>query len=175
MVEDAFYNRFFVIDVISSNNYSMMRAVLKHPIIGVRGQVLKISKGKLDVQIPEPSSLADPSHRIKVVAKHIFYIVNDSKSQRCGCTRADALRLKKDWGYMISGRRYDSSSGHAFIVGARSKRIIRMVLYSKACRKCDAADKRGEESEEHECPKNFEGSSKSMEASAILKMVEDAL
>ena len=50
-----------------------------------------------------------------------------------------------------------------------------MVLYSKACRKCDPAYRRGEEAEDQECPKNFEGSSKSMEASAILKMVEDAL
>ena len=49
-----------------------------------------------------------------------------------------------------------------------------MFLYSKACRKCGAAEKRREEAEEHECPKNFEGSSKSMEASTILKMVEDA-
>ena len=49
-----------------------------------------------------------------------------------------------------------------------------MVLYSKACRKCDAAEKIGEESEEHECPKNFEGSSKIMDSSAILKLVYDA-
>ena len=54
------------------------------------------------------------------------------------------------------------------------KGIIGMVLYSKACRKCDSAEKKGEEAEEHECPKNFKGSSKSMEASSILKMVEDA-
>ena len=101
MVEDAYYNRFFIIDVIVSDDDSTMRAVLKNPIIGVRGQVLKTSKGKLDVQILEPFFLEDPSHHIKIVAKHIFYIVNDSKAQRCGCTRADALRLKKDWGYMI--------------------------------------------------------------------------
>ena len=44
----------------------------------------------------------------------------------------------------------------------------------KAFRKCDAAENRRKEAEEHECPNNFEGSSKSMEASAILKMVEDA-
>ena len=75
------------------------------------------------------------------------------------------------WQKRSSGRRYDSSSGHAFIIGARSKGIIRMVLYSKACQKCDTAEKRIEESEEHECPKNFEGCLKSMEASAILKMV----
>ena len=80
MVEDAYYYCFFIIDVIVSDDNSTMRAVLKHPIIGVRGQVLKTLKGKLDVQIPEPSFLADPSHRIKVVAKHIFYIVNDSKA-----------------------------------------------------------------------------------------------
>ena len=105
MVEDAYYNRLFIINVIVSNYDSTMRDVLKHPIIGVRGQVLKTSKGKIDVQIPEPSFLADPSHRIKVVAKPIFYIVNDSKAQRCGCTRADALRLKKDWGYTIKKNR----------------------------------------------------------------------
>ena len=48
------------------------------------------------------------------------------------------------------------------------------VFYSKACRKCDAAENIGEEAEEHECPKNFEGSSKRMESSTILKMVQDA-
>ena len=78
------------------------------------------------------------------------------------------------WQKRSSGRRYDSSSGHAFIIGARSKGTIVMVLYSKACRNCDTAEKRREEAEEHECSKNFEGSSKSMEASAILKMVEDS-
>ena len=45
------------------------------------------------------------------------------------------------WQKRSSGRRYDSSSGHAFIIGARSKGIIVMVLYSKAFQKCDAAEK----------------------------------
>ena len=35
MVEDAYYNRFFIIDVIVSDDESTMRAVLKHSIIGV--------------------------------------------------------------------------------------------------------------------------------------------
>ena len=43
------------------------------------------------------------------------------------------------WQKRSSGRRYDSSSGHAFIVVGRSKGVIGMVLYYKACRKCDAA------------------------------------
>ena len=98
MVEDAFYNCFFIIYVIFGNDNSTIRAVIKHPFIGVRGQVLKSSNGKLDEKILEPSFLAYPSHLVKVVAKHIFFIVNKSRAQRCGCTKAYALRLKKDLG-----------------------------------------------------------------------------
>ena len=76
MVEDVFYNRFFINDFIFSNDGSTMGAVLKHPSEGARGRVLESSKGKLDEEIPEPSLLADPSHRVKVVAKHIFSMVN---------------------------------------------------------------------------------------------------
>ena len=36
------------------------------------------------------------------------------------------------WQNRLSGRRYYSSSGHAFIIGGISKGIIGMVLYSKA-------------------------------------------
>ena len=79
--------------------------MLKHPLIGVQGQVLKTSKGKLDEEIPEPSFLADPSHRVKVVAEHIFSIVNESRAQRCGCTKADAPRINKYWVYMIKKNR----------------------------------------------------------------------
>ena len=105
MVEYPFYNHFFVIYVIVGDNGSTMRAVLKHPYEGARGQVLKSSTGKLDEEIPEPSLLADPSHRVKVVAKHIFYVVNKSRAQQCGCTKADAIQLKKYLGYMIKNNR----------------------------------------------------------------------
>ena len=101
MVEDALYNRFFIVDVIVSDDDSTIRSGLKHPSIGVRGQVLKKSKGKLDEEIPEPSFLAYPSHRMKVVAKRIFSIVNESRAQRCGCTKADAFRINTYWGYTI--------------------------------------------------------------------------
>ena len=36
------------------------------------------------------------------------------------------------WQKRSSGRRYDSSSGHVFIIGERSKGVIVIVLYSKA-------------------------------------------
>ena len=49
-----------------------------------------------------------------------------------------------------------------------------MILYSKAFLKCDSADKRVEEVEYHEAPKQFQGSSKIMEADAIPNMGEYA-
>ena len=105
MVEDAFYNRFFIFDVIVSDIDSTIQDVLNHPSKGARCQVPKTSKGKLDEEIPKPSFLADPSHRVKVVAKHIFSIVNESRAQECGCTKEDTLRINKDWGYMIKKNR----------------------------------------------------------------------
>ena len=48
MVDDAFYNQFFIVDVIVSDNDSKIQAVLKHPFIGYWGQVLKTYKGKID-------------------------------------------------------------------------------------------------------------------------------
>ena len=81
MVEDAFCNCFFIIDVIVSDDDSTMRAVINHPYKGTQGQVLKSPTGKLDEEIPDPSFLADLSHRTKVVAKHIFSTVNKSRAQ----------------------------------------------------------------------------------------------
>ena len=36
------------------------------------------------------------------------------------------------WQKISSGKRYDSSSGHALVIGGRSKGVVRMVLYSNA-------------------------------------------
>ena len=83
MVEDVFYNFFLIIDVIVSNDEITPRSVLEHPYKGAQGQVLRSSKVKLDEEISEPSLLADTSHCVKVVAKHIFSIVSKSKAQRC--------------------------------------------------------------------------------------------
>ena len=48
------------------------------------------------------------------------------------------------WQKISSGRIYDSSIGHVFIIGGINKDFIVMVFYSKACQKYDPADKRGE-------------------------------
>ena len=60
-----------------------------------------------------------------------------------------AVTYDVDWQKISSGSRYYSSSDHAFIIGLISKVVIGMVIYSKACQKCDAVDNRVEEAEEH--------------------------
>ena len=60
IVEDAFYNCFFIIDVIVRDNASTMQAVLKYPSKGTRGQVLKSPKGKLHTEVPSTPSFQTP-------------------------------------------------------------------------------------------------------------------
>ena len=48
MVEYELRDLCFIIDVIVGDNDRKIRAVIKHPSIGYRGQVMKSSKGKLD-------------------------------------------------------------------------------------------------------------------------------
>ena len=71
----------FIIDAIVENYDITIQAVLKHPFKGAQGQVLRSSKGKIDEGILELSFLENPSHRVKVVDKHIFSIVNKSRAQ----------------------------------------------------------------------------------------------
>ena len=77
MAEDAFYNCFFIIDFIFSDDDRTMRAVLKHKSKGATGQVMKSYKGKLDEEIPDPSFLTDNFHCMKVLYKHIFSIFDE--------------------------------------------------------------------------------------------------
>ena len=80
------------------------------------------------------------------------------------------------WQQKGSGRKRNSKSGHAFVIGMRSRKVIAKALCSKACGFCkswytqNAAD--GDEPPQHECFINHDGSSGSMEPKAVLEMYE---
>ena len=98
LYETIFYdskNKIALRSIVSDDD-STMRALLKHPG--------NHKRGKLNPEIPEPSWLADPSRSIKVVAKYIFTLAEllNSKST---CTKIDAVRVKKYFGYMIKTNR----------------------------------------------------------------------
>ena len=80
------------------------------------------------------------------------------------------------WSKRSSGRRYDSQSGHAHIVGLYTKKIIGTYTYNKICRKCKLAKIQGKDAEPHLCAQNYasDKSSKSMESDAILQICIEA-
>ena len=81
---------------IVSDDDSTMRALLKHPG--------NHKRGKLNPEIPDPSWLADPSHRTKAVAKYIFALAALPKRKTI-CTKIDAYRVEKCFDYIIKTNR----------------------------------------------------------------------
>ena len=78
------------------------------------------------------------------------------------------------WQKRGSGRQYNSLSGHAFMIGGYTGKIISGVVVGKICGKCKSAEKQGVEADPHECPGQYEGSSKGMEADSALVLTKDA-
>ena len=79
------------------------------------------------------------------------------------------------WQKRSSGHKFDSPSGHGFLVGCRTRKVIGHVTYSKWCRVCSNAYlKNSAKGKEHICPMNYSGkSSKSMEPDGAVKLVTD--
>ena len=79
------------------------------------------------------------------------------------------------WNKRSSGNKYDSISGHGFIMGGNTKKILNHRCLSKCCSLCDTKNLRNnKEPPPHECPKNHQGSSKSMKCEAIFQMVKES-
>ena len=85
------------------------------------------------------------------------------------------LTVSFDMGWQKRGRSYNSLSGHAFLIDVHTGKVVAMQVYSKKCQKCSNYAKQGlttDEFPDHKCAKNYEGSSKGMEATAALAMVK---
>eukprot|EP00957_Ditylum_brightwellii_P126368 9633502-Ditylum_brightwellii.AAC.1 len=50
-------------------------------------------------------------------------------------------------------RRHSSISGHAFMIGAQTKKILTSIVCSKECDKCKRSATNEEKAEPHHCPK----------------------
>jgi len=87
-----------------------------------------------------------------------------------------SVSMDMGWQKRSSGRRYDSSSGHAFLVGIKTRKPVSMCLKSSFCSVCCYHMKRHnleqEEVPEHECVANHQGSAGSMESAALIEMIE---
>ena len=67
---------------------------------------------------------------------------------------------------------YSSLSGHGFAIGLRTKKVVSMIVYSKICQTCQIAKASDKNIPTHDCPCNYEGSSKSMESDGALTMLK---
>ena len=87
------------------------------------------------------------------------------------------------WPTKGSGKSYNSDAGFGVCVGSYSKKVLSSLIFCRACRICDMTASRNQrnvtdvpvQQQKHECMKNCSGSIKSMEAAAILQMVQDSI
>ena len=99
--------------------------------------------------------------------------------------QAVAASVDMGWQKRSSGHRYDSPSGVSLMIGAESKKIVQRHVCSKLCRVCDEAKRLSKKTTKpsetpkdlsirpHRCSKNYEGSSKGMEAQAAVICVKN--
>jgi hypothetical protein len=77
------------------------------------------------------------------------------------------------WQVRSSGGKYGSSTGHALLIGARTRKVLDSVIFNKKCGVCTKHEKCTRSAtnvRNHVCVKNYNGSSKLMEAAALVKM-----
>jgi len=73
------------------------------------------------------------------------------------------------WQVRSSGNKYASLTGHGLLLGAITKKVMDSIIYKKKCATCTKS-KNGK-LKLHNCVKNYEGSSKSMELAGLVMML----
>ena len=77
------------------------------------------------------------------------------------------------WQKRATGRVYDSLSGHGYMVGCSTGKVISMGVLCKKCSTCRANNKKGIEPPLHACPVNHSGSSGGMESKLCCELLDE--
>lgn len=106
-------------DYMKNNNTTQPPkvAVTRGPNKGVKMQP-RPDKGKLPGDITEPSFVADPNHRRKVLHGELVVLAAAKKDAKATMTRMDATRIAKNYGYFI--RTLPDLQEHEYEVRARA-------------------------------------------------------
>ena len=78
-------------------------------------------------------------------------------------------------GWRKRGKSYDSSSGVGTAVGLKTGKVISYATRNTLCRVCQEAVANNREPTVHDCRRNHEGSSKSMEANVAVQLFGNAV
>lgn len=76
------------------------------------------------------------------------------------------------WQKRGTGRAYNSLTGHASLIGNKTKKCIGISVMGKRCRICEHAEKKGVPPRNHNCCRNWSGSAKSMEPAMACEMLQ---
>lgn len=76
------------------------------------------------------------------------------------------------WTRRGSGRTYNSMSGHGSLIGQHSGKVIAYGSRITTCRYCEVAEREHREANPHHCRRNWNGSSKAMEASVGVELCQ---
>ncbi|XP_061195042.1 uncharacterized protein LOC133203237 [Saccostrea echinata] len=110
----------------------------------------------------------------KVAEDTIQQVLQDEILATVETEGAEELTVTVDAGWQKrgSGHSFDSFSGHCSMIGEHTGKVIGYEVRSKMCRICESAKRNGKEAKEQDCRQNWQGSSKSMEPSMVISMVE---
>ncbi|XP_067664302.1 uncharacterized protein [Haliotis asinina] len=89
-------------------------------------------------------------------------------------SRRISVSVDAGWQKRGSGKCYDSLSGHCSMIGNKTGKVLGYSIRSKSCRMCYEAFKANRTPTEHDCKKNWDGSSKGMEPDMVSEMVVKA-
>ena len=73
------------------------------------------------------------------------------------------IAVSYDMGWQKRGKGHNSLTGHGVVMGPVTGKVLSFATRCKTCRVCDAGKKMGKTARNHDCRKNHNGSSKSME------------
>ena len=82
------------------------------------------------------------------------------------------MKYDMGWQKRGSGRCYNSKSGVGTVIGNRTGKICGYGVRSKDCRTCVINQNKGLDPPDHQCSKNWEGSSRSMEPDVAVEIVK---
>ncbi len=82
-----------------------------------------------------------------------------------------AVSFDMGWNTRSSGNMYNSLSGQAVMYGCHTGQPIAWRVIAKQCNVCQKATNQKISPDPHECPRNYSGSSKAMEAEAARRML----
>ena len=92
----------------------------------------------------------------KAIEEEVLSTRNDLKGN-------DGISVSFDQAWQKRGKAMNSKSGHSSVICEKARKIVDYEIKIKSCRVCDIAVRNDAPPRQHNCRKNYDGSSKSME------------